>query len=518
MINWNLTNNQKMFLNLISSLIFFAATIGINFFLTPYIVNNIGVEANGFISLGNNFITYASLITIAVSSMSSRFITIELEQGNLEKANLYYTSVTIGNIIISSIIFLLSLIVVYYLEYIIDIPQNLILDIKLLFILLFLNFAFNSAFSSWKISTFATNKLYLESIRDMQAQILRLIVVILLFVMYDPLVFYVGIAGLVATIFNLIFTLYYKKMLLPDLIVSYKFFRWKVLWVLLTSGIWNTIITAGQLLLSGLDLLIANILLGPSGMGVLALSKTLPNVITQLAGKITHIFTPSLTISYAQNNTEEVLRELKKGMKITAILLTVPLGALIVYGYDFYQLWVPGEDAYLLQVLSILSAGGLIFTSGIQVIFKVFTVANKLKTYASLILISGVVTTGLIFLLLHSTNLGVYAIAGVSTIVNLIRNLFFTLPLASKYLKVKWSTFYPEVISSVTSVFILVVVGFLLKLILPQDTWAGLALSVILMSLLSIIANLQIQLSKNDRKFLYDIIRRKLTRIKGRVV
>lgn len=51
--------NKKTMINVICSLMVLAANVIINFWLSPYIVKNIGVEANGFITLANNFVTYA---------------------------------------------------------------------------------------------------------------------------------------------------------------------------------------------------------------------------------------------------------------------------------------------------------------------------------------------------------------------------------------------------------------------------------------------------------------------------
>lgn len=67
--------------------------------MTPFIVEKIGVEANGFVSLANNFVEYAQLITIAVNSMAGRFITIKLHQKNTDDANKYFSSVFIANLI-----------------------------------------------------------------------------------------------------------------------------------------------------------------------------------------------------------------------------------------------------------------------------------------------------------------------------------------------------------------------------------------------------------------------------------
>ena len=133
-----ISRNRQLIINVVSSLVAFAVNLIINFVLSPYIVKTIGVEANGFISLANTFITYATLVTIALNSMSGRFITIAIHKNNYDLANKYYNAVFGGNLIITIILFLPSIFFIAKLENIINIPIDLIVDVKILF-LIYLN-------------------------------------------------------------------------------------------------------------------------------------------------------------------------------------------------------------------------------------------------------------------------------------------------------------------------------------------------------------------------------------------
>ena len=88
-----LNRNQQLVVNMSASVIAYGVTFVISFFLSPYIVESIGVEANGFISLANSFVSYASLITIALNSLAGRFITISIVEGDERSANKYFSSV-----------------------------------------------------------------------------------------------------------------------------------------------------------------------------------------------------------------------------------------------------------------------------------------------------------------------------------------------------------------------------------------------------------------------------------------
>ena len=90
-----LMENEKWhtIINILSGIVVMLVNLGINFIVSPYIVATLGEEANGFTQLANNFVTYASLLTIAFNSMAGRFISINFHRGNKEKVKQYYSSV-----------------------------------------------------------------------------------------------------------------------------------------------------------------------------------------------------------------------------------------------------------------------------------------------------------------------------------------------------------------------------------------------------------------------------------------
>lgn len=510
MKEYNLSENKKLIVNLLSGIMVFVINLIISFFLSPYIVKNLGVEANGFISLANTFITYATLVTVALNSMAGRFITIAIHKNNYEEANKYYNAVFGGNLITAVFLIVPAIICVIRLESIINIPDNLIFDVKILLSILFINFFIGLVLPNWAIATFATNRLYLQSIRTIQSNILKSASILLLFMIFSPRVYYVAIASLLCTLYITVYNWYYHKKLLSQLTIKRKYFDWKYVKELIFSGMWNTINQTGQMLLSGLDLLITNLFIGSVSMGALSLAKTVPSIITGLSGTLTGVFMPSLTIDFAKNDKEALKRNLKQGMKLTGVLLTIPLAILIVYGREFYHLWVPSQDARILQILSVLTCFGLIFTSGIQCLFNVFTVVNKLKINSILLLLSGLISTIIVFILLNTTNLGVFAVAGVSSFVNLARNIIYIVPFAAKYLGFKWNTFFPEVLSSVVSVIVLTIVAYIIKQFIVADSWILLILVCAITAIIGLVINMFIVLNNDERKYLLGMIKRKI--------
>lgn len=117
-----LTLNEQSALNVLGSILLVAINIVINLVLSPYIVASLGVEANGYITLANNFVSYMALVTIALNSMAGRFILVSHRNGDLKSANEYYSSVLLGDWILAGVFIVPAMIFVLYIDDFINVP------------------------------------------------------------------------------------------------------------------------------------------------------------------------------------------------------------------------------------------------------------------------------------------------------------------------------------------------------------------------------------------------------------
>ena len=115
-MNSTISNSKQLTINLAATFVAFSVGLGINFFLTPFIVRNLGAAAYGFVGLSSNIIDYTTLLTIALNSMASRYITISYAKGDIHDANRYFSSVFYSNLIIAGVIVLAMGGCVLYLE------------------------------------------------------------------------------------------------------------------------------------------------------------------------------------------------------------------------------------------------------------------------------------------------------------------------------------------------------------------------------------------------------------------
>lgn len=504
-------------INLLASFCAFFLSIGIGFVLTPYIITNVSVEAYGFVGLSNSMVEYASILTIALNSVAGRFITISWHQGKHDEASEIMSSVVITNMGIAGILLLMGSLVACFLEYLIDIPSNLITDTKILFMLVLLNFCLAIVNAVFSVSTFITDKLYLTSTLNIATTLVRVVVLVGLFYVFPAHITYVGMAALICTAVELFVNIWYKRNLVPDLKISWQSFRHEWIKRLFSAGIWSSLTKFSQILSDGLDLLISNVWLGAYLMGQLSVSKVVSVAVANMLGRISALYAPRLTKDFALDDVDSLVRTLKTNMKMTGFAGNIIYAVLVALGAVFFELWLPHKDSFMIYQLAVLSLSGLIVSGVINGLYNVFLITNKLKINSLFWFCTGLFDFIVVMILLSLTNLGIYAVAGTSIVVGFLGNFLFIPTYAAKCLNVKWTTFYDVILRYISCTIGMTVIFLLLAryCLDMRLAWHSFIVNSILLSILGIVVNMFFLLNHVERKGLCQMVKKRLDKWRG---
>lgn len=468
-------NDKKLLITNISAQLFsFVIGLAITFFLSPFVINKLGKEAYGFIGLANNFVNYTTLITIALNSMASRFITISFHKGDILSAKKYFSSVFYSNCILAFIIAILAIVIIGFLERIVEIPNDIVTDVKLLFSLTFINSIIALLTNIYSVSTFITNKLYLSSYRNIIGSTLRGIFLFIPFAIFSPHLWYYGISALTATTFVAYANKILTKRLTPALIVKKSLYDFKNVKELIHSGIWNVLSKLSDLLSTGLDLLIANIFISAAAMGTLSISKAVPTVLLALFASISAIFAPKLTEQYAKNDIYSMRKELINNIKIMGIFSSVPLIIFILFGEEFFKLWIPSQDSNSLYWLSTITVISMFFSMPQESLWNIFTITNKVKLSSFALLIVSIFTILTVIICMFEIKDDYHCLLALvfsRFFWGSLRSLFFLPIYGAKCLKLKWYTFYPILIKNLLYSASILAILYLLKPLYNIHNW-----------------------------------------------
>lgn len=492
-------------------MIFNAVSFGINlaisFFLTPYIVREIGREAYGFIPLISNMIGYTSIITTAVGSMAGRFITMRIYQNDYEEANSYFNSVLVANILLSVLFTALAAVVISFLPQILSIPPYLLSDVKWLFIFTFLTMILGLCTGILGCGTYVKNRIDAGASRAVVQNFVRVGCIFLLFYCFRPSIVYMSLSAFIAGVLGVYYNFNFKRRFLPEISIKpKKYFSWSKLKEVTFSGIWNSVNQLSNLLLYQLDLLIANIFISAAATGEYSLAKITPAFVLNFLAMMSGSFHPEFNILYAQQKKTELFALVKKSIKIVGLFVSIAIGILVVYSKDFYTLWVPGENAEMLHWLTVVTIMPMIFGGSINPVFGLFATTNKLRVPSLVLLAAGIINTIVVFILLKTTDLGIWAIALTSAIQGGIRNALFTPIYGALCIGQKWHSLFPTMFKAICGFGIAVAVGYGVKTFLPSGNWISLAATIIVAAGIALPINLFIMFNKNDRDYLKTII------------
>lgn len=498
-----LGKSKALIINTIASFVTFAVGLGIAFFFTPYLTDTVGEEAYGFVSLGNNIINYITIVTIALNSVAGRFITIEYHKGNKKEASEYFTSVLVANLAIIPVILVITVPAILNVEKLLNVPVGLVESVKCLFFFILGNFIITLVSTVYNVATFITNRLYLSSIANIITSLLRVFLMCFLFGFLPPNVAYVGMSTCICTFVGLVLNMYFTKLLVPDIKLKRSYIHWAKVKELISAGAWNSVTKLSQVLSDGLDLLIANIWISAYLMGELSIAQQLPTYISTLISTLINLFNPNLTMYYAKNDKDAVVKELKLSMKFSSFFSNIIFCVLLVFGKYFVRLWVPNQDVDLIYSLLCVIMMSVVVSGVTTSLNNVFMVTNKLKVNSLFWLAVSFANVAIVFVLLNTTSLGIYAVAGVSKVTGILGNLFFIPICACKCLGIKWNTFYPIILRYMGTTVVMMAVFFGIRTlyVLPIN-WLTFILVCGIAGVTGCVINFFVLLDKNERMIL----------------
>ena len=442
---------QKKHVYLAMAVSFLAVLLNsfINLYLTPIITNSVGVEAYGFVSLAKNFTSYAAIIMAALNSYAARYMTIAYLQDKQKEYQQYFNTVLFGDLFIGGMIVIIGAICVLNLDQLLNIPVELVGDVKSLFILTFLTFYINTAITAYTATAYVKNRIEIYNAFKVLSYIAEIGILALSYTLFIPHVWYVGFATMVASIIILIGSVWMTLALIPNLKTKLSLFDKMSMKKLVINGFWNSANSVGNALNTGLDLLISNLMLNALSMGQVSIAKNISSMIYTLYLTISQPFQPGFLKKYSAGDHTGLIQELKYSMKVCGTVTNTVFAGFCVLGIYFYRLWIPTQDIRLVYSLTIIAMLPCISEGCVYPLYYIYTLTVKNKIPCIVTIIGGFCNVAAMYFLLKYTSLGVYSIvittAVVMNVINLITNPLYM----CHCLKVSSKTFYPEILLNV---------------------------------------------------------------------
>ncbi len=472
----------------------------------PYITRRLGEEGYGYISVINSFINILSIFTLAITSMSTRFISVELQKDNKNRANDYFNSIFFSLLSFSSLIIIASIFVSNNLMHLIKYSNSYAKELKILVILVFLSFSIQLVSTPFLSTLYYKNDISIYYVVLIVDYLIRIVLTIILSSLDRGVFWSVAISDIVVFSFGLIIYNIYRKFKITELQISRKRFFFSDVIEVFKSGVWVSITKAGNVLLSNLNTYYSNILCGVFITGVYASMQQISTMVTMILGTLVNCFLPDMYKIYARDDEKTMLTYTLSRMKIIGVFIGILSGGLIALGKDFLILWL-GEKYSQYTWILVLSVIYLPFVLPSEMVNQVAITTKKIKQPAVVTLIFGITNFILVLITNKVFNLGILGIIISNNITLFIRSMLYYSMYLCKVLNVKFNIriltpyFFSGIILLFTSM-----IGMICRFFVPSISW----MSLIIKSLITggVALGISILLDAETRKFLFGFIKR----------
>lgn len=147
----------------------------------PYIKSFLGNEAYGYVSVINGLVNTLMIISVSVGVMSTRFIVVNLEQGNKKKASHYYSTEFFSLLIIGLLISILGIILSFNLRKVMNISSGYYNDVQILFLMTLFSFLIQLISAPFSASFYVKNSLFITYLIFICDYLSRIMMTIFLF-------------------------------------------------------------------------------------------------------------------------------------------------------------------------------------------------------------------------------------------------------------------------------------------------------------------------------------------------
>lgn len=502
-----ISNNKRIAKNTL--LLYFRTFLlmAITLYTSRVVLATLGVDDYGIYNVVGGFVAMFAVISGALSSSISRFITFELGHGDKDKLNrIFSTSVNIQIILGILILVLGETIGIWFLNTRMNIPiermyaANWVLQCSLIsFIINLISVPYNAAIIAHeKMKAFAYVSI-LEAV-------LKLGIVYLLLVSdSDKLILYAILHVVVALLIRLVYGIYCNRNFIE---CRYHFVYDKSLLKEMTGFAGWNFLTNGAYILNtqGVNLLI-NIFFGVAINAARGIATQVDAAIMQFVNNFTTAINPQIIKSYAAGDREAMFKLVCRGSKFSYFLLLFFAIPFICEAETILSLWlkeVPAHTVTFFRLTVLASMVNIIGNSQ----YTACQATGKIRNYTIIITSIGCMVFPITWLL-YKWELPVECTYYVYILIYFILDIV-RLFLMRSLLQFPIKMFVREVFQVIAGVTLIAVILPIVELYLLPQTWWRLPVTFIL-STISVGASIyMIGLSQSERNLIVKTVKSKL--------
>ena len=382
------SNNKRIAKNTVMLYIRMLLVMGVSLYTSRVILSTIGIEDYGIYNVVGGFVSMFSIITSSITVSISRFITIELGKGDLEKLRMVFqTSLRIQLIISFIIIILTEAVGIWFLYNKMQIPEGRHDAAQWVLHCSILTFAISLLTVPYRSSIVAHEKMSVYAYISILEVFLKLGIVYLLYISsHDRLVLYAILMLIVSIVLALIYVVYcrhnFKECSGKSHTDSTTF---RNMWGF--AG-WSFLGNSAYILNTQGVNMIMNIFFGVIVNAARGIANQVDSAVSQFSSNFTVAINPQIMKSYAIGNKQEAFLLTCRGAKFSFMLMYLIALPIILEADQILHLWLgtPPDNSAKFVIWTVLAS--LINTIG-HPLLTLVNASGDIKKYQIYITLFG---------------------------------------------------------------------------------------------------------------------------------
>lgn len=330
----------------------------VNLYTSRVVLKSLGVVDYGIYNAVGGFISMFSMVSSALSTAISRYITYSLGEGNEEKlSRIFSTSILVQCLLVTALFVLSETVGIWFLNSKMTIPVNRIFAANIVFQCTLLTFSINLLSVPYNAALIAHENMKAFAVIGLLEGLISLLTALLVQVSQtDKLITYAALMMGVALLIRVLYG-YYCKRHYVECHFRFIFERSLVKDMLGFAG-WNFIgVTAGVLRSQGLTLLF-NVYIGPSLNAARGLAMQVFQAVNKFSGSFYTAVQPQITKSFAANQINDANKIASRSSKLAFFLLLLIILPILWETEYILHLWleeVPQHTVWLTKIVLLFS-------------------------------------------------------------------------------------------------------------------------------------------------------------------
>lgn len=465
----------------------------IGFMMMPFLINSLGDKWYGLWLLIGSILTFFTVLTLGLSSAAQRFLSLENEPDLTQKYNETFNSSLVVFTVSAFAAIIISILLAFIPSLFVT-DEELVKNFSYLIVIMGLNIAITFFSSPFRAALTADYRFTITSIAELVSIVLKAILTVS-FIKLDYGVVAVGVATLLSNILGKSILLIATFKCIKKISLAFSFVNKDKLRELFSYSGKTLLAWFGDVLRFSVDNIVISSVIGLASVTLFNIPLRLFNYASQFIVTAMGVLNPYFAQQFGKQDLSETRRKFELASNVSFGMAAVLASGLIVFGYDFIQLWIGNfeGDRILTYILPIM----LLLATSQNPCILILYAHNKHEHYAYQNILEGIINLGISLVAIHY--LGLLGVALGTIIPMLLTKLYMQPKLVCKLIEYPISGYYRLMISCFAFVAVFSYIGLQVKT--PIDSWTSLVTQSIVFVIIFALGYWFTVLSGSTKKF-----------------